>query len=153
MLLGVLLDLLEMFIVAVFSEPGNNVPVGPVDLQGMIMLVINVVLQELMSEHKEEIQRQNTNLDRHLIYMYTLLNAKFGNKDIERCVEDAHNLGRANDRSVPLGQIVDKNTKEQMSRLLLSKGGRVALDVALLSNLGHGITIHGKLGLGPSLQG
>ena len=44
MLFGVLLDLLEMLVVAVLGEPGDDVTLGPVDLESVLVLVINVVL-------------------------------------------------------------------------------------------------------------
>ena len=44
MLLRVLLDLLEMLVVAVLCQPGDNVAVRPVDLQRVRVLVVDVVL-------------------------------------------------------------------------------------------------------------
>lgn len=44
MLLRVLLDLLEMLVVAVLCEPGDDVTLRPVDLQGVLVLVVDVVL-------------------------------------------------------------------------------------------------------------
>ena len=41
----VLLHLLEMLIIAVLSKPRDNVALGPVDLEGMLMLVVDVVLE------------------------------------------------------------------------------------------------------------
>ena len=43
-LLGVLLDLLQMLVVAVLRQPGDDVTVGPVDLQRVRVLVVDVVL-------------------------------------------------------------------------------------------------------------
>ena len=43
-LLGVLLDLLEMLIVAVLSEPGDDIARGPVDLERVGVLIVHVVL-------------------------------------------------------------------------------------------------------------
>ena len=44
MLFGVLLDLLEMLVVAVLRQPGDNVAVRPVDLQRVRVLIVDVVL-------------------------------------------------------------------------------------------------------------
>ena len=43
-LLRVLLHLLEMLVVAVLSQPGDNVAVRPVDLQRVRVLIVDVVL-------------------------------------------------------------------------------------------------------------
>jgi hypothetical protein len=43
-LLCVLLDLLEVLVVAIFDKPGYDVLVGPVDLQGVRVLIVDVVL-------------------------------------------------------------------------------------------------------------
>ncbi len=45
MLLGVLLHLLEVLVVAVLGEPGNDITRRPVDLEGVGVLVVDVVLQ------------------------------------------------------------------------------------------------------------
>lgn len=44
MLLSRLLDLLQVLIITVFSEPGNDIAVRPVDLQSVTVFIINVVL-------------------------------------------------------------------------------------------------------------
>lgn len=49
-LFGVLLDLLEVLVVAVLCEPGNNVTLRPVDLEGVFVLVVDVVLQQELNE-------------------------------------------------------------------------------------------------------
>lgn len=43
-LLCVLLDLLKMLIVAVLCEPGDDIAFRPVDLQGVLVLIVDVVL-------------------------------------------------------------------------------------------------------------
>ena len=43
-LLSVLLDLLEMLIVAVLSQPGDDITRGPVDLERVGVLIVHVVL-------------------------------------------------------------------------------------------------------------
>ena len=49
MLLGVLFDLSEMLVVAVLSEPCDDVLVRPVDLESVSVLVVDVVLCENVS--------------------------------------------------------------------------------------------------------
>ena len=44
MLLGGLFDLLEMLVITVLSEPSDDVAFGPVDLEGVRVLVVNVIL-------------------------------------------------------------------------------------------------------------
>lgn len=44
MLLSRPFDLLQVLIVTVFSEPGNDIAVRPVDLQCVTVLIIDVVL-------------------------------------------------------------------------------------------------------------
>ena len=70
-----------------------------------------------------------TYVDGHLVNMHALLDAKLGNVDVESSIENTDDLGLANDRAVALGKVVDKDAEEQMSRLLLSKTGRVLLAV------------------------
>ena len=43
-LLGVLLHLLQVLVITVLGEPGDDVALRPVDLQSVLMLVIDVVL-------------------------------------------------------------------------------------------------------------
>ena len=46
MLFCILLDLLQMFVIAVLSKPVNHVTVGPVDLESVRVIVIDMVLGE-----------------------------------------------------------------------------------------------------------
>lgn len=97
--------------------------------------------------------------------MDTLLDTKFWNKDIEGGVEDTNNLRLTNDRTITLSKVRDQDAEEEMGRLLLSKGGRIAfaetdisnmkktirnetLHIALLRNFRDSITIHSKLDIG-----
>jgi hypothetical protein len=45
-LLGILLDLLQVFVVAILSKPSNNVAARPVDLEGVFMLIVYVILDD-----------------------------------------------------------------------------------------------------------
>lgn len=45
-LLGVLLDLLQVLVVAVLRQPGDDVTLRPVDLERVLVLVVNVVLPD-----------------------------------------------------------------------------------------------------------
>ena len=47
MLLRVLLDLLEVLVVAVLGEPGNDVTRGPVDLERVGVLIVYMVLAKV----------------------------------------------------------------------------------------------------------
>ena len=46
MLLGVLLHLLQVLVVAVLSEPSDDVTRRPIDLEGVSVLVVDVVLHQ-----------------------------------------------------------------------------------------------------------
>jgi len=45
MLFGVPFDFLQMFVVAVLCKPGDDILVGPINLESMTVLVVNVVLR------------------------------------------------------------------------------------------------------------
>ena len=49
--------------------------------------------------------RTNTNLNRHLIDVNTLLDAEFGNENIKGSIQNADDLGLANDGTVALSEI------------------------------------------------
>lgn len=61
--------------------------------------------------------------------MDTLLNAKFGDKDIKCGIQHTNHLSLADDRAIALGEVGDENTQEEMSRLLLCEGSRVSFAV------------------------
>ena len=67
--------------------------------------------------------------------MNSLLDAELGNKDVERSIKDTNNLGLPNDRSIPISEVRNKHTKEEVGRLLLSKCGRVAFAIEAISAL------------------
>ena len=46
MLFSVLLDLLEVLIITVLSEPSDDVTFRPVDLERVLVLVVDVVLRK-----------------------------------------------------------------------------------------------------------
>lgn len=74
-------------------------------------------------------QRYNTHVNRHLVDVHALLNAKLRDQDVERSVENADNLGGPDDGTVLLRQVGDEDAEEEVSRLLLSELRRVAFAV------------------------
>lgn len=66
--------------------------------------------------------------------MYTLLDTEFWDEDIERSVENTDNNGRADDRTVTLGKICNKDAEIQMRRLLLSELRGLFLSVEKFRN-------------------
>lgn len=126
MLLGSLSHFLEMFIIAVFCQPSNDIPVGPVDLESVRVLVVNVVLDGLLLIIARK-QVHKTYIDGHLIDMHPLLNSEFGNKNIESSIQHTNNSGLTNNGAVSLREVRNQDTEEQMSRLLLSQLRRVPL--------------------------
>lgn len=84
MLLRVLLDLFEMLVVAILSQPGDNIAVRPVDLQRVRVLVVDVVLDgRLPSAIKHATRGRSTHVDRHLVNVDPLLDTEFRYKNIE----------------------------------------------------------------------
>lgn len=61
--------------------------------------------------------------------MNPLLDTEFGDINIEGGVQYTYNLRLADDRSIALGQVVDEEAEEQMSRLLLREASRVLFTV------------------------
>jgi hypothetical protein len=61
--------------------------------------------------------------------MDSLLDAEFRDQDVERSVQNTHNLGLTDDRAIAGSKIGDEDTKVQVSRLLLREGSRVAFAV------------------------
>lgn len=59
--------------------------------------------------------------------MDPLLDAKFGNVDIECSVENADNLSLTYDRTIAVREVGDEDTQEQMGRLFLREPGRILL--------------------------
>ena len=79
------------------------------------MFVIDVIL---WTRNEYECQRlifeRDTYVNRHLINMDPLLNAKFRDEHIESSIKDAHNNSWANDRPVALCEIGDKDAEIQV---------------------------------------
>lgn len=95
-----------MFIVAILGQPRNDIPIRPVDLQGMSVLVINMVLWSQSDKGTcNEIGHIITYVDRHLIHMHALLNPELRDEDVKRSIEDTDNLSLAYDGPVPLRKI------------------------------------------------
>ena len=69
--------------------------------------------------------------------MNTLLDTELGDVNVESGIEDTDNLGLTDDRTVALGEVVDKDTKEQVSGLLLRQTCRVLLAVINYQQLVH----------------
>jgi hypothetical protein len=46
MLLGRLLDLLQMLVIAIFSEPRDDIALRPINLETMIVFVVYVILEQ-----------------------------------------------------------------------------------------------------------
>ena len=97
--------------------------------------------------------------------MDPLLDTELRDIYVEGGVQDVDDLGLADDRTIALSEIVDQDTQEQVSRLLLCELRGVLLTVkrckvstsrdlkrnnvhvALLRDLGDSITVHGELRL------
>jgi hypothetical protein len=92
MLFSVAFHLLEMFVIAVFSKPSDNILVRPVDLQGVRVFVINVVV------------------DRHLVNVDALLDSEFWDQDVKGSVQNVDNLSGSNNRSVAVREVRDQDT-------------------------------------------
>ena len=131
MLLSILLNLLEMFVVTVLSEPSDDITFRPIDLQCVLVLVVDVVLERRREPSFKCKRSEETYIDGHLIDMDPLLDTELGDVYIEGGVKDTYDLCLANDGPVTLGQIVNQEAEEEMSRLLLSQSGRVLFTVAL----------------------
>ena len=61
--------------------------------------------------------------------MDTFLNTKLRDVDVESSIQNANNLSLTDDRSVALRKVVNEDTQEEVSRLLLSQAGGVLLAV------------------------
>lgn len=125
MLLCILLDLLQVLIITVLGEPGNHIPVGPINLQRVGVLVINMVLRSHLSFCNA--LRERPHIDWHLINMDAFFNAKLWYENVKCGIKDANNFGLSDDRPVTLCEVRDQNTQEQMSRLFLSEDGGITL--------------------------
>lgn len=55
-----------------------------------------------------------THIDGHLVNVDPLLDAEFWNQNIEGSIENTNDLCLPDNRSVPLSQISNQDTKEQM---------------------------------------
>jgi hypothetical protein len=55
--------------------------------------------------------------------MNSLLNPKLWDQDIEGSIQDSHDFSLADHRPISLSEIGDKDTQEQVSRLLLGENG------------------------------
>lgn len=119
MLLRGLLNLLEMLIVAVFSEPRNNISIRPIDLKRMAMLVINMVLQQ--RQLLIILKQGGTYVDWDLVDMNPFLNTKLRHYDIECGIQYANDFCLADNRAVTLGQVGNEQAEVKVCRLLLSK--------------------------------
>lgn len=125
MLLSVLLDLLQMLVIAVLGKPGDNIALRPVDLKGMLVLIVDVIL--LFRQYDQRQRDTNTYVDGHLINVYTLLDAELRNIDIESSIEDTNDLSLTHNRTIALSQVGNQQAKEQMSGLLLRELSRILL--------------------------
>lgn len=84
-------------------------------------------------------------IDRHLVNVNTLLNAKVGDRNVESLVEDADHGRRSDDGAVLARELGDEHAEVEVLRLLLSKLGRFLLDVALLGDLGDRLGVDVEL--------
>jgi len=87
----------------------------------------------------------STNIDRHLVHMDTLLDAKFRHQYIEGSVQDADDPSSPNNRTVLQGQVRNEYTEVQMGGLLPRKSGTLLLAVGVemlvgVQNLDNGST-------------
>jgi hypothetical protein len=55
-----------------------------------------------------------THVNWHLVNVYPLLDTEFRDQNIESCVQNANNFCLPNDRSIPLSQVSNQDTKEQV---------------------------------------
>jgi hypothetical protein len=94
--------------------------------------------------------------------MDSLLNAEFGDEDVEGSVKNTDYFGLPDNGPVALSKVGNQNAEEKMGRLLLSEDGRVPFTegenikelvkieniknehITLLGHLCNRITIHGK---------
>jgi hypothetical protein len=88
------------------------------------MFLIYMVLTVNVSGHETQ-KICLTYVNRHLVHMDSLLNAKFGDEDVEGSVENTNYFGLTDNRCTSLCKIRNHDAEEKMGRLLLSKYGGV----------------------------
>ena len=89
-----------MFIVTVFCEPRNDVTIGPVDLQSVRVLVVNMILWASGTMSGEHRKITTTYINGHLVHMNTLFDAKLRDKNIESRIQNPNDLCLTNDGSI-----------------------------------------------------
>jgi len=99
MLLCILLDFFQMLVVTVFSQPADNVAIGPINLKSVRMLVVDVILIKVCNSGIYQASKV-THVNGHLVDMDAFLNAKFWNKNIECGIQNTDNLRLTNDGSI-----------------------------------------------------
>lgn len=123
MLLCILLHLLQMLVITILSQPGDHILVRPVDLERVRMLIVDMILDwnQLLCQlpHK-------TYVNRHLVNMYTFLDAELRDQNIKCRIQDAYDFGLTDNGAITLSQIRYENTEIEMSRLFLSKYRRIS---------------------------
>ena len=76
-----------MLIVTIFCEPRNDVTIRPVNLESVGVLVVNMVLRTFGTVSDACLlinkKRKGPYVDRHLVYMDTLLDAELRDNNIE----------------------------------------------------------------------
>lgn len=123
----VLLDLLEVLVIAVLRKPCDDIARRPVDLESVGVLIVDMVLQNTLVKCLNNTMESNTHINGHLIDMNTLLDTKLRDQYIEGCIQDTDNLRLADDRPIALCEIMYEDTEVQVSGLLLRQLGRVTL--------------------------
>lgn len=104
-----------MIIITVLRKPGDDILIGPVDLECVGMFIIDVVLNgDIRLDGLQKRAGGAANLDGHLIHMNTLFDAEFGDKNVESSVQNVDNASLADNGSVSVGKIGHKETQEKV---------------------------------------
>lgn len=118
----------------------------PVDFESVARFIVNVSLGK--GERKRSVQagrfmeKHETHLGRKHTHVDPLLNSELANEHIESGVQNSNNGSRTNDGTITSREIVDEDTEEEVCGLFLGESSGVFLDVADLSNLCDGFSIH-----------